>query len=225
MYTMQVPGGRSSPGAAGCRGERFLRGLQAREPCEGKAWQCRSLPLFAPVVACQCCLLASCSLECSISEQPTCPPPALAGCKQKVFLSASASVCHSQSSSLLCDVPSASLLTHVQLPSPTAFLPSLEHMPFLDVHQTLSCCPHLWYQISCILSFFPDPPHPPLSPSLQLILYPTAIGSEPQDPTVYSYPHWMRAMLGHAASNLRRPWQQGSRSFDGASHHPPSACH
>lgn len=40
------------------------------------------------------------------------------------------------------------------------------------------------------------PPRPCvlLLPSQQLILYPTAIGSEPQYPTVYSCPHWMRAM-------------------------------
>jgi len=33
-------------------------------------------------------------------------------------------------------------------------------------------------------------------------LYPTAIGSEPQDPTVKSKNHWTNAMIGHAACNL-----------------------
>jgi len=36
----------------------------------------------------------------------------------------------------------------------------------------------------------------------ELIFYPTAIGSEPHDPSVSSYAHWARAMLGHAAANL-----------------------
>ncbi len=33
-------------------------------------------------------------------------------------------------------------------------------------------------------------------------VYPTAIGSEPQDPTIDSAAHWERAMVGHSASNL-----------------------
>jgi N-carbamoylputrescine amidase len=36
----------------------------------------------------------------------------------------------------------------------------------------------------------------------EVIFYPTAIGSEPHDPTVTSYRHWARTMLGHAAANL-----------------------
>lgn len=32
----------------------------------------------------------------------------------------------------------------------------------------------------------------------QLLLYPTAIGSEPQDPTLNSSAHWRRVMQGHA---------------------------
>jgi N-carbamoylputrescine amidase len=35
-----------------------------------------------------------------------------------------------------------------------------------------------------------------------VIFYPTAIGSEPQDASVTSYRHWARTMLGHAAANL-----------------------
>jgi len=35
----------------------------------------------------------------------------------------------------------------------------------------------------------------------ELLLYPTAIGSEPQDPSLDSRHHWRRAMQGHAASN------------------------
>lgn len=35
-----------------------------------------------------------------------------------------------------------------------------------------------------------------------VLLYPTAIGSEPQDPSLTSADHWQRAMQGHAASNM-----------------------
>jgi N-carbamoylputrescine amidase len=36
----------------------------------------------------------------------------------------------------------------------------------------------------------------------ELLFYPTAIGSEPQDLTIDSQGHWQRAMQGHAASNV-----------------------
>nr|WP_298686077.1 N-carbamoylputrescine amidase [uncultured Dongia sp.] len=36
----------------------------------------------------------------------------------------------------------------------------------------------------------------------ELLLYPTAIGSEPNDPTFSSADHWQRAMQGHAACNM-----------------------
>lgn len=35
----------------------------------------------------------------------------------------------------------------------------------------------------------------------EILFYPTAIGSEPQDPTIDSRQHWRRAMQGHSASN------------------------
>jgi len=35
-----------------------------------------------------------------------------------------------------------------------------------------------------------------------VLLYPTAIGSEPQDPTLHSMRHWQRTMQGHAAANM-----------------------
>lgn len=37
---------------------------------------------------------------------------------------------------------------------------------------------------------------------VQILFYPTAIGSEPQDPSLQSYPHWARTMTGHSAANL-----------------------
>jgi N-carbamoylputrescine amidase len=36
----------------------------------------------------------------------------------------------------------------------------------------------------------------------ELLLYPTAIGSEPQAPELHSHDHWRRAMQGHAAANM-----------------------
>jgi len=36
----------------------------------------------------------------------------------------------------------------------------------------------------------------------EMILYPTAIGSEPQNPSIDSKNHWQACMLGHAAANL-----------------------
>ena len=36
----------------------------------------------------------------------------------------------------------------------------------------------------------------------EVLLYPTAIGSEPQDPTLDSRAHWQRVMQGHAGANL-----------------------
>ena len=35
-----------------------------------------------------------------------------------------------------------------------------------------------------------------------VLLYPTAIGSEPADPTYSSTAHWIRVMQGHAAANM-----------------------
>jgi N-carbamoylputrescine amidase len=36
----------------------------------------------------------------------------------------------------------------------------------------------------------------------EILLYPTAIGSEPHDPTIDSRDHWQRCMQGHAAANV-----------------------
>jgi len=36
----------------------------------------------------------------------------------------------------------------------------------------------------------------------EILFYPTAIGSEPQDPTISSKDHWQRTMQGHAAANI-----------------------
>jgi N-carbamoylputrescine amidase len=36
----------------------------------------------------------------------------------------------------------------------------------------------------------------------EILFYPTAIGSEPEDPGIDSKDHWQRCMTGHAACNL-----------------------
>jgi N-carbamoylputrescine amidase len=36
----------------------------------------------------------------------------------------------------------------------------------------------------------------------EILMYPTAIGSEPQDPSLDSREHWTRTMQGHAAANM-----------------------
>lgn len=36
----------------------------------------------------------------------------------------------------------------------------------------------------------------------EILLYPTAIGSEPQDEGLDSREHWKRVMQGHAGANL-----------------------
>ena len=34
-----------------------------------------------------------------------------------------------------------------------------------------------------------------------ILLYPTAIGSEPHDPNINSKLHWQNVMIGHSAAN------------------------
>ena len=36
----------------------------------------------------------------------------------------------------------------------------------------------------------------------EILFYPTAIGNEPQDPTISAKDHWQRTMQGHAAANM-----------------------
>jgi len=61
----------------------------------------------------------------------------------------------------------------------------------------------------------------------EVLLYPTAIGSEPQDPSINSMRHWQRTMQGHAAANLIpvmasnrigiEPWDGFDMTFYGGS--------
>jgi len=54
----------------------------------------------------------------------------------------------------------------------------------------------------CWDQWFPEAARVMALRGAEILLYPTAIGSEPQDPDWDSSGHWQRAMQGHAASNL-----------------------
>ncbi|MEM7271322.1 MAG: nitrilase-related carbon-nitrogen hydrolase, partial [Pseudomonadota bacterium] len=54
----------------------------------------------------------------------------------------------------------------------------------------------------CWDQWFPEAARAMALMGADVLLYPTAIGSEPQDPTINSLPHWRRAMQGHAAANM-----------------------
>jgi N-carbamoylputrescine amidase len=54
----------------------------------------------------------------------------------------------------------------------------------------------------CWDQWFPESARAMALLGAELLFYPTAIGSEPQDPTLDSRDHWQRAMQGHAAANL-----------------------
>ncbi len=54
----------------------------------------------------------------------------------------------------------------------------------------------------CWDQWFPEAARVMALKGAELLFYPTAIGSEPPDPTWDSKNHWQRAMQGHAASNL-----------------------
>lgn len=54
----------------------------------------------------------------------------------------------------------------------------------------------------CWDQWFPEAARSMALMGAEILLYPTAIGSEPQDPTLDSAGHWQRTMQGHAAANL-----------------------
>lgn len=53
----------------------------------------------------------------------------------------------------------------------------------------------------CWDQWFPEAARDMALQGAELILYPTAIGSEPKQPELDSMPHWQRVMQGHAAAN------------------------
>lgn len=54
----------------------------------------------------------------------------------------------------------------------------------------------------CWDQWFPECARAMALQGAEVLLYPTAIGSEPQDPSLDSRDHWMRVMQGHAGANL-----------------------
>ncbi len=54
----------------------------------------------------------------------------------------------------------------------------------------------------CWDQWFPEAARVMALQGADILMYPTAIGSEPQDPTLDSLDHWTRVMQGHAAANL-----------------------
>ena len=54
----------------------------------------------------------------------------------------------------------------------------------------------------CWDQWFPEAARSMALLGADVILYPTAIGSEPQDASLNSADHWQRVMQGHAAANV-----------------------
>ena len=54
----------------------------------------------------------------------------------------------------------------------------------------------------CWDQWFPEAARSMASQGADILLYPTAIGTEPQDPTIDSADHWQRTMQGHSAANV-----------------------
>jgi N-carbamoylputrescine amidase len=54
----------------------------------------------------------------------------------------------------------------------------------------------------CWDQWFPECARAMALAGAEILMYPTAIGSEPQDATLDSRPHWQRTMQGHAAANI-----------------------
>jgi len=54
----------------------------------------------------------------------------------------------------------------------------------------------------CWDQWFPEAARACVLQGADILFYPSAIGSEPTDSTINSYPHWIRTMQGHAAANM-----------------------
>jgi N-carbamoylputrescine amidase len=54
----------------------------------------------------------------------------------------------------------------------------------------------------CWDQWFPESARAMAVQGAEILLYPTAIGSEPQDASIDSKDHWQRTMQGHAAANI-----------------------
>ena len=75
----------------------------------------------------------------------------------------------------------------------------------------------------CWDQWFPEAARAMALQGAELLLYPTAIGAEPQDPSLDTAARWRRAMLGHAVSNCtpviaaNRVGDEGGQMFYGTS--------
>jgi N-carbamoylputrescine amidase len=54
----------------------------------------------------------------------------------------------------------------------------------------------------CWDQWFPEAARCMVAMGAEILLYPSAIGSEPLDPNIDSMPHWTTVMRGHAAANM-----------------------
>lgn len=54
----------------------------------------------------------------------------------------------------------------------------------------------------CWDQWFPEAARAMMLAGAEILLYPTAIGSEPENPALDTQPRWRRAMVGHAVSNV-----------------------
>jgi len=71
----------------------------------------------------------------------------------------------------------------------------------------------------CWDQWFPEAARAMALMGADILLYPTAIGTEPNDPTIDSSDHWQRVMQGHAAANVRFVRSKGSFFFRLKAHH------
>ena len=75
----------------------------------------------------------------------------------------------------------------------------------------------------CWDQWFPEGARAMVLQGAEVLLYPTAIGSEPEDPQLDTRDLWMRAMIGHAVSNVvpiaaaNRVGNEGGQIFYGSS--------
>ena len=75
----------------------------------------------------------------------------------------------------------------------------------------------------CWDQWFPEAARIMALQGAEVLLYPTAIGAEPQDPSLDTAPRWRRAMQGHAVSNVipvgaaNRIGDEGGQVFYGTS--------
>jgi N-carbamoylputrescine amidase len=75
----------------------------------------------------------------------------------------------------------------------------------------------------CWDQWFPESARAMMLLGAEILLYPTAIGSEPHDPDLDTRDPWQRAMIGHAVSNVvpvvaaNRTGEEGGQRFYGSS--------